>query len=119
MVNDFYHALREGVVLLHDPEFALEAQTFIADGKGSYGATSGRHDDVVMGYLIDYQGVLDSPKYANLWRDDKVLAPTHGEIDDMLFESQEVSNAQRLDKPLGQKDGPLIKKTFVFPKGNT
>ena len=119
MVNDYYHALREGKVLLHDPEFALEAQTFIADGKGSYGATSGRHDDVVMGNLITYQGVLDSPKYANLWRDDKVLAPTHGEIDEMLFQEEVLSNAQELDKPLGQRESTVIRKTFVFPKENT
>jgi len=118
MVNDFYQALAEGKVLLHDPEFIIEAKTFIADGKGSYSATAGRHDDVIMGTLIAYQGVLDSPKYPIVWRDETVHAPTHGEVDALIFRDKTVYAADLLEKPLGQEDveGPV--RTLIFTEGN-
>ena len=118
MVNDFYHALSEGKVLLHDPEFKIEAQTFIADGKGSYGATKSHHDDVIMGTLIAWQLVLDSPKYPVLWVDDKVLPPTHEEIDALIFKDNSVSAADMLDRPLGQPEPVKMRKTFVFTESN-
>jgi hypothetical protein len=114
MVNDFYHALAEGKVLLHDPDLRIEAQTFVADGKGSYGATSGRHDDVIMGTLITWQGVLDSPKYPILWVDDKVLPPTHEEIDALIFADHKMRAIDALEQPLGQEPQPQYRKTFVF-----
>lgn len=118
MVNDFYHALSEGKVLLHDPDFRIEAQTFVADGKGSYAATPGRHDDVVMGTLITYQGVLDSPKYPVLWVDDRVHPPTHEEIDDLIFNSNKLSAIDALERPLGSPAQPEYKKTFVFTESS-
>jgi hypothetical protein len=76
MVNDFFHAIAEHKVILHDPDFLHEARTFVADGKGSYSATSGNHDDVIMGTLIGWQGVLDSFQYPILWEDDRITPPT-------------------------------------------
>ena len=118
MVNDFYHALTLGKVTLHDPEFKLEAQTFVADGKGSYGATSGRHDDVMMGTLIAYQGVLDSPKYPILWTDDKTHAPTHDDVDAIIFADPRNSSADLLDAPIGQIEEAPKRKTLVFTSAN-
>jgi hypothetical protein len=118
MVNDFYHALSEGKVLLHDPEFLIEAQTFVADGRGSYAATNGRHDDVIMGTLIAYQGVLDSPKYPVLWTDDRVLPPTHEEIDALIFDDVEPQAIDALEMPLGQREPVKYNKTFVFTESN-
>jgi hypothetical protein len=119
MVNDFYHALTLNKVMLHDPDFRIEAQTFVADGKGSYGATSGRHDDVIMGTLIAYQGILDSPKYPILWTEDKILAPTHDEVDAIIFADNTRSAADVLNTPLGQKPEVAKKKTLVFTQHNT
>jgi hypothetical protein len=119
MVNDFYHALTLGKVLLHDPDFRMEAQTFIADGRGSYAATSGRHDDVIMGTLIGYQGILDSPKYPILWVEDKILPPTHDEVDAIIFADNTRSAADVLNTPLGQKPEVAKKKTLVFTQHNT
>lgn len=119
MVNDFYYALAEGKVLLHDPDFKIEAQTFVADGKGSYGATAGRHDDVIMGTLIAWQGVLDSPSYPILWVDDRVLPPTHEEIDALLFRDTKDQTAEDvLEVPIGQPEQPVYRKTFVFTESN-
>lgn len=119
MVNDFYHALTQGSVLMHDPDFVLEAQTFIADGRGSYSATSGRHDDVIMGTLVAYQGILDSPKYPILWTDDVIHAPTHDEVDAIIFDEGPITAADLLEQPLGQPEVKKGKKTLMFTPMNT
>jgi hypothetical protein len=119
MVNDFVFALSEGAVLLHDPEFVLEARTFVADGRGSYSATSGNHDDVIMGTLVAYQGALDSKGYPILWRDETVLPPTHGEMDAIWFAKKEDTDADRLQKPLGQAEAlEKAVKTVTFTRAN-
>lgn len=119
MVNDFYYALAEHKVLLHDPDFRVEAQTFVADGKGSYAATAGRHDDVVMGTLIAYQGVLDSPKYPITWVDDRILPPTHDEMDAIWYgDDSKTTNADLLEVPLGGREERKPTKTILFTPAN-
>ncbi len=119
MVNDFVFALSEGAVLLHDPEFVIEAQTFVSDGKGSYSATSNNHDDVIMGTLVAYQGVLDTPQYDNFWEDTNVLPPTHDEMDAIWFADHSESSADILDKPLGRRDEEVkVVKTVTFTEAN-
>lgn len=118
MVNDFIFALTEGNVILHDPEFLHEARTFVADGKGSYSATSNNHDDVIMGTLITWQGVLDSPMYPSLWHDDKILPPTHGDMDELFFPRVENTAEDWLELPLGQQPIKKIKKSVVFQQAN-
>jgi hypothetical protein len=114
MVNDFIFALAEKMILLHDPDFMIEAQTFVANGKGGYEATSNNHDDVIMGTLVTWQGVLDSPAYPILWRDDVMQAPTHDEIDALIFADNSVKNVDVLDQPLGQRKKEEKKKSVLF-----
>ena len=119
MVNDFVYALSEGKVLLHDPDFLHEARTFVADGKGSYGATVNNHDDVIMGTLVTWQGVLDSPKYPVLWRDDKILPATHGDLDKIWFAEKKDKAEDFLDRPLGiHEEEVKIVKTAIFTPEN-
>ena len=119
MVNDFVFALTESAILLHDPDFLMESRTFVADGKGSYAATSSNHDDVVMGTLIAYQGVLDTPKYVNLWEDSQVQPPTHDEVDAIWFTDVAVTAADLLEMPLGQREETeKIVKTVTFTSAN-
>lgn len=119
MVNDFVFALTEAAILLHDPDFLMESRTFVADGKGSYSATSNNHDDVIMGTLVAYQGVLDTPKYPNLWEDSEVLAPTHDEMDAIWFADPATTNADLLEKPLGQhQEAEKVVKTITFTHAN-
>jgi len=119
MVNDFIFALTEGSVLLHDPEFVQESRTFVADGKGGYAATEGNHDDAIMGTLVTWQGVMDSGKYPVIWRDDRVLPPTHDEMDAIWFTDQSTSAADILNRPLGQPDVlEKPRKTVTFTPAN-
>jgi hypothetical protein len=118
MVNDFIYALTEGRVILHDPDFIIESQTFVADGKGSYSATANNHDDVIMGTLIAWQGVLDSPAYPIVWRDEMLLPPTHDEIDALIFADDNDYAVDILDRPLGQVREDKRKKTFLLTAEN-
>jgi hypothetical protein len=119
MVNDFFYALNEEDVILHDPEFILEAQTFVADGKGSYGATQNNHDDVIMGTLVAWQGVLDSHKYEVQWHDTTILPPTHDDVDALIYRDNSRKNIDWLETPIGQ---PLIEhagtKSITFTPAN-
>lgn len=117
MVLDFQSALAdEGGMVLHDPAFRTEAQTFIADGKGSYGATTGNHDDAIMGTLIAWQGVVDSHAYPVVWRDKKMRPLTHDELDDVFFPKGEVTDP--LNTPLGQPKKEAATKSFILHPGN-
>jgi hypothetical protein len=125
MVNDFFYALNEVDVVLHDPEFVLEAQTFVADGKGSYSATNNNHDDVIMGTLVAWQGVLDSHKYEIVWRDDRILPPTHDDVDAIIYQDRTWKNIDWLELPVGQKRreeksvGSITFTPANFKKSNT
>lgn len=119
MVNDFIYALAEQDVLLHDPDFVLEAQTFVANGKGGYEATANNHDDVIMGTLVTWQGVLDSYKYEILWEDTAILPPTHDDLDAIWFAEDDGSrNADVLERPLGQRPVPQYRKSVIFTPAN-
>lgn len=117
MVNDFVLALSEGMLLIHDRDFVVEAQTFVADGKGSYSATSNNHDDVIMGTLVGWQGVLDSPDYPVQWVDTKVAPPTHKDMDTIFFPKKTAKDSI-LYKPIGQKPALNTKKGFLLTPAN-
>ena len=119
MVNDFVFALTELSVLLHDPDFIQEARTFVADGGGSYSATANNHDDVIMGTLVAYQGVLDTPKYQNFWVESNVLPPTHEEMDAIWYHQEEHNAADELEVPLGpRQEGAKVVKSVTFTPAN-
>lgn len=67
MVLDMIQALRENAVDIHDPIFRQEASVFVADGKGSYAATEGKHDDFIMATLVGWQGVLDVGRFPPIY----------------------------------------------------
>ncbi len=114
MVNDFIFALAENRVLLHDPDFLLEAQTFVADGKGGYAATSNNHDDVIMGTLLGWQGVLDVGEYPITWIDDETLPATHDDFDKLAYPEPSNTAGDVLNTPLGQPSIEPIKKGIIL-----
>jgi hypothetical protein len=70
LVNDLIRAIRDDHIVIHDIRFMQEAQTFVADGKGGYAASSGSHDDHVMGVGLAWQGVLEVGSYPIIFYDD-------------------------------------------------
>jgi hypothetical protein len=80
MVLDFLRALRDGGVVVRDPYFEMEANTFVADGSGSWSAVPPNHDDMVIAVIGGWQGVLDIGQYPTIWTDPLPGPPTWGDI---------------------------------------
>lgn len=105
MVADFIKGLRDGRIKLHDSRFRIESSTFVADGKGGYGATTGNHDDLVIAHLGGYQGVLDVGRYPIVWYDDTEPPVTVGEF--LTLTSQTKSKPHPLDRKRGNSRSAL------------
>lgn len=102
MVIEFGKALRDDVLLLHDERLLEEAATFIADGKGSYGASSGNYDDHVLGHLISYQGALDAGQYPIVWVDPTPGPLTIGQMLEAMDNATKDPKGFALGRPIGQ-----------------
>jgi hypothetical protein len=80
MVADFIQGLREGHIEVHDERFLIESQTFVADGRGGYGATAQNHDDLMVATLIGWQLVRDVGSYPPIYFHDGPHITTFGEV---------------------------------------
>lgn len=107
MVNDFVRACRDAVILVHDSRFLAEASVFVSDGKGSYAASEGNHDDHVMSQLIAWQLCMDVGSYPIVYEPDQPFRLTFGAVKDVMD-----ANAGRLDG-LGDRIGPKSKREEV------
>lgn len=104
MVNDFIRGLRDGHILVHDPRFFEEAQTFISNGKGGFEAANGSHDDHVLGHLLGYQGCLDVGRYPIVWQDEERGPTTWNDMIELQhWEAAEAAKTRRLDQGIGSK----------------
>lgn len=70
MVHDLLRALRAETIDIPDPQFWIEASTFVADGRGSYNASPKNYDDVLIATAGGYQGVTDIGQYPVIWHDE-------------------------------------------------
>lgn len=103
MIHDLTHALREGQVTLHNERFRLQMQTYVRDGKGSYNATAGNHDDAVISTLGAWQGVLDVGEYPTYYYDDEAHVPTWGDVI-AATEALVPQGRNPLETPIGQRE---------------
>ena len=110
MVLDMIHALRNGAVQIHDPIFRQEASVFVADGKGSYAATDGKHDDFIMSTLVGWQGVLDVGRFPPIFH----MPDNHPVTFDEFFSQGEKSKLS--GSPL---DAMLVGGQSVLPQPKT
>ena len=115
MVHDFALALKEQEVVLHDRAFQLEAQVFVADGSGGYAATSTNHDDVIMGTLVGWQGVLDHGRFPIVWSDYSAGPVT---IEEFLAAGEPQAPARGMDVPLGRQSIPKPRQSVVMHRAN-
>jgi hypothetical protein len=88
MVVDFQAAIANESIILHDLRFLSEAQSFIHDGKGGFGAAGTTHDDMVLSHMIAFQGYMEQGAYPIQWIDDVHGPPTMGDIVGTLMEYQ-------------------------------
>lgn len=80
MVHDFLKALREAAVDVPDRRWVMQANTFVADGKGGYAASENNHDDLMIAVIGGWQGVLDVGRYPVVWADATPQPPTWGDV---------------------------------------
>lgn len=117
MVIDFNKALRAESLLIHDARFLQEAATFLSDGKGGFGASSGNNDDLVMAFLIGNQLMLDIGQYPVLWRDSTPGPITMGDVIRLGLQRAESEDRGGLASPIGQgrfREGLVI--SFEAPR---
>lgn len=103
MVIEFAKAVREDTIRLRDPRFLHEARTFLSDGAGSYGASDGNHDDLIMAYLIGYQACLDIGKYPRVWVDHTKRPITIDEVLAITMPKAVQKGSSPLYTPLGRR----------------
>lgn len=104
MVADFIAGLRESSIDVHDERFKIESQTFVADGRGGYGATAKNHDDLMIAHMIGWQLVRDVGSFPPIYFHDGPHITTFGEV--MALTTQEPEKRFFLDDAV---DTPVIK----------
>lgn len=118
LVVDMLRALRDEALILRDPRFLAEARTFLADGRGGYGASAGQHDDLMMAVLIGWQGCLDVGQYPLVYVDRTDRPLTMDEVLAVSFPPPE-ANWQPYGAPIGQARKPrAAKKTVTLHPAN-
>ncbi len=107
MVNDFLRGLADESLQIHDERLVHEMSTFLSDGRGSFGASYGNHDDLVMAEMIGYQLEQDVGAYPMAWYDPEPGLPTFGEVFGLGVEEDSFGSAlaggigqQRRGEPL-------------------
>ncbi len=111
LVADFTLALREGEVTMHNERFRDQMKTYVRDGKGSFNAVEGNHDDVVIATMGVWQGILDVGEYPTLFYDEKSHVATWGDVlaaTDALVRTP----ANPLETPIG---GAPMRKSALRP----
>jgi len=113
MVNDFNRAIIHGETFLHDDRLFHEAQTFLSDGKGGYGASYPNHDDLVIAEMIAYQMEKDVGKFPIAWFDP---LPQHVTIGQVLgLSDPDPSDGLAMAGGIGQKEATSAKSHKSFP----
>jgi len=98
MIHDFAKALRDDDITMHNERFRDQMRTFVRDGKGSYNATEGKHDDTLIATFGAWQALIDAPDYPTLWFDDEFHVVTWGDVVAMDFSKPQVNP---LETPIG------------------
>ena len=80
MVADMAEAFGDGLFSIRDERFLTEARTFLTTGKGGYSASTGNHDDLIMGVGIALQLALDVGQSPTIFYDAEPGPPTMGEV---------------------------------------
>lgn len=107
MVHDFRKALADGDAQIHNERFRIQMQTYVRDGKGSYNATAGNHDDAIIATLGGWQGVLDVGQYPTIFYDEESSQPTWRDVIELeLYNTHLMTTRHPLETPIGRKPAP-------------
>ena len=111
LVTDMGESLGDASVTIHDERFLAESKTFLSNGKGGYGATDGKHDDLIMATGIAIQVGLDVGQSPAIFHDPEPGPPTMGEV----LQVSEPEPVYALTTPIGQSETlPRTKRSFTL-----
>lgn len=112
LVTDMADFLGDGLVQIHDERFLVEARTFLSNGKGGYEASSGNHDDLVLGVGIAIQLMLDVGQSPPIFYDPEPGPPTMGEVLQVITDDDR-PYGEALNAPIGQsRDRAAARRSF-------
>ena len=80
MIHDWIKALEEDRIILHDVLISVEAQTYVVDKRGRYGAMSPNHDDLLSADFLVQQGIEDVPQFPPIFSDPRPGPMTFGDL---------------------------------------
>lgn len=114
MVADMIAGLRGHEIDLYDERFRIESQTFVADGRGGYAASSQNHDDLMIATMIGWQLVRDVGMYPPIYFHDGPHITTFGEV--MQLTSQAPDERFFLDETLKDVPGARVLQGIEWNK---
>lgn len=116
MIKDMLKALRSQTIELHDEEFKHEASTFVSDGRGSYNAASGRHDDTIIAACIGVQALQEIDRFPVVFIDHEQKPITFDDI----FNLESQPEVSILDRNIGSNETNLntVKRSIVLNEFN-
>ena len=119
MVSDFRQALRDGGVIMHNERFRDQMKTYVRDGKGSFNAVEGNHDDVVIAVLGVWQGILDVGEYPTLFYDTERRVATWADVL-AATDMNRSAPVNPLEQPIGapEQRGPAIAASIELTPTN-
>ena len=108
LVSEMGKFLGDAVYTIHDERFLYETKHFLSNGKGGYGATEGKHDDLIMSVGIGIQVAEDVGQSPAIFYDPEPGPPTFGE---MFANTREVKprGPSPLAAPIGQEAPAKVK----------
>jgi len=118
LVHQYVNAISIGAIELHDRRLLAEATTYLADGKGGFGATKPNHDDLLMADMICQRGIDDVALHPPIFYDIDPGPVTFGELFGTMAPTDH-SGGSALGAPIGQryKDEPVI-SSIILKEGN-
>lgn len=112
MVHDFAKQLKDSTITLHDERFRVQAQTFVANGKGSYDASPGNHDDMIIAHIGAIQVMQEVHAYPIVWFDEEWGPATWHEV----LNLKQPEPPHPLDIGIGQLEPKsTVHKSFQLP----
>lgn len=108
MVRDFARALRESDIMPLDPKLRAELMTFVQHENGSYGASAGNNDDMVIAHMGALQVMDDAGRFPVVYQDRKNRPMTMAELDEAAFGAP-----QRGIRRIGQQPAATPSRTIT------
>lgn len=109
MVFDLIRHIKDEILAIRDARFMQEASTFIANGRGGFGAVEGQYDDLVIAFAIAVQLMMEVGAYPVIWHDDSPDRVTYHD----LYELGKTPERDPMNEPIGARKSKVGTRAFT------